>query len=544
MNLSQRHQLGQWFTPAPVVDLALALAKPCLSDKARIVDPACGDGAFLAGALRCGLRAAQLTGIDVDAAAAGACRDRLPEVDISVGDVFSVAPAGSGFDVVIGNPPYVRAERLGAVHKRRVRARLAADWPELPAAELSRVVGRGDLAAAFLLHSLRLLRPGGRLVFVLSSAILDAGYAAQTWALINRVARAVTIVDAPAERWFADAAVNTIIVALERIPAEPTDRVTIARLREPTAAAAQTLRGPAELARVAELRRVAASQPTTWPAALRASPAWFELAEAVGERLVPLSALAELRRGVTSGANSFFYMTRDVAAERGLEPALLMPMVRSPRARGAQRIVVDPARTSHVALVCPEDLSPYPRARAYVRDHAELAHRPTLRNRRPWWRLPCHPARLFLTKAYAARFVQRFSPRPLLADQRVYSVSPREGVAPALLAAALNSTFTALALESLGRASMGEGALEWTVADAAKLPVVDVRGLDAAAASRVADAFTQLSRRPIGDVTAERAEPDRRALDTALLPGVALPAIHAALIDAVRQRSARSASCL
>jgi hypothetical protein len=194
-----------------------------------------------------------------------------------------------------------------------------------------------------------------------------------------------------------------------------------------------------------------------------------------------------------------------------------------------------------LALVAPagrEALARFPAASRYVAAHAAAAARPTLRARPSWWALPTRTARLFLTKAYAARFVQRLSPSPLVADQRLYSVHPRAGVDLELLAAALNSTFTALALESLGRASLGEGALEWTVADAAHLPVLDPRRIAGSARS----ALRELSLRPIGPVQAERGCADRAALDRAVGGSLAdhLPAVHDAHCDSVARRDARA----
>jgi len=99
-----------------------------------------------------------------------------------------------------------------------------------------------------------------------------------------------------------------------------------------------------------------------------------------------------------------------------------------------------------------------------------------------------------------------------------------------------------LALESLGRASLGEGALEVSVGDAAALPVLDVRRLDE---RLVKSAFAPLCHRRLGDVFAEAARPDRRRLDEVLaaafprlLPLV--PELAPALAATVETRLARA----
>src|SRR6266545_7111644 len=110
----------------------------------RLLDPACGDGVFLARAAAAGVGREGLAGIDLDPAAAAAARAAVRGADVRCADLFSLAPAeihAVGFDAVVGNPPYVRQERLGRRTKERVERRLAADWPDLPGADRRQLVG-------------------------------------------------------------------------------------------------------------------------------------------------------------------------------------------------------------------------------------------------------------------------------------------------------------------------------------------------------------------------------------------------------------------
>jgi predicted RNA methylase len=518
--VTRRHVLGQWFTPAPVADLALALGLDGAPAPRRIIDPTCGDGAMLARAAA-RLPGAELVGVELDAEAAAAARARLPGARIVDGDVLDGVLAGErGFDLVIGNPPWVRPDRLPAARRARMAAALRADTSGDDDTEA--LVRRADLAAACVLRAIRLARPGGRVAFVLSTALLDAGYAAPLWRAVRARAAVRALASAPAERWFGDAAVNAMIAVLE--VGAPGGDVRVVRLRAPTEAAARAR----SLDDVAEIRRVASAEPAGWGAALRAPAAWFEIARAAGPALVPLGELAELWRGVTSGANDVFYLPRDAAARARLEPDVLTPLVHSPRDGLDLPIAIDPEATPLLALVIPPGgLAARPAARRWIDRHAAAARRPSTRGRDPWWSLPVRPARLFLTKAYGPRFVQRLAPRPVVADQRMYAVAPRPGVDLDALAAVLNTTWTALALESLGRASMGHGAVEWTVADALALPVLDLRRADPAV---LAAALAAMATRAIRHVAVERSLPDRRALDLAAAAAAA-PAL-APLLDA------------
>lgn len=529
--------LGQVFTPPAVADLALTLALEGARDDATILDPACGDGVFLTRAVARGVDAGHLHGVELDPVAHAAARARVPGANVALGDWFDV-PLGR-FDVIVGNPPYVRQEELGAARKGALAKIVQRDAGVAMGA-------RADLAIAFTVRATAALAPGGRLAFVLSEAVLDAGYGAALRARLGDDLWLRAIVASPDERWFADAALHAAIVVLERphVPG-PAPATRVCALRVPVAEAATRVRTLTDLDDVARVRLMAAADVlrAAWAPLLRAPEVWARFTEVAGVALRPLGTLATVRRGFTTGANEFFYLR--AREPQGIEPACLAPVLRAEK--GARAITVDAGRLGTRAFLAPAgrvDALP-PGARAWVERHAELRTRSTLASRPTWWSLAAAPARLFLAKAYDARFVQRLASTPVVCDQRLYAIDPRDGIAPELLAAVLNATPTALAIESLGRASMGEGALELAVTDAAELPVIDPRAYDAPARARVKAALAGIATRPIGTVAEEAAAPDRAALDAAVLapwPTLAAlaPELRAALVVAVGRRIARA----
>jgi hypothetical protein len=86
-------------------------------------------------------------------------------------DWLSVDPKG-GFDAVIGNPPYVRQEQIKALKPALRKAYQAFD-------------GMADLYVYFYELGLRLLRPGGRLSYVVTNKWLRAGYAEELRGLLS-----------------------------------------------------------------------------------------------------------------------------------------------------------------------------------------------------------------------------------------------------------------------------------------------------------------------------------------------------------------------
>ncbi|MGE0399119.1 MAG: hypothetical protein AB7T06_20580, partial [Kofleriaceae bacterium] len=268
-----------------------------------------------------------------------------------------------------------------------------------------------------------------------------------------------------------------------------------------------------------EEMRAPASNVAAWSEALRAPTVWFAWRDKAHAHLVPLRELCEVRRGLTTGANDVFYVRRDEATRLGLERRFLAPVVRSPFNGAPAAIAIAPEESPIVAIAVPPDakLARAPRIRAWFERHEAAALSTSAARRDPWWSLPVHPARLFFAKAYGPRFVQRLADVPMLADQRVYALHPRDGVDLVALAAVLNALPTALALESMGRRSMGYGAVEWTVHDAMELPVLDVRRASASAIAELHAALSPIARRPVGHVRLERDDAGRARLDRCVL---------------------------
>ena len=83
-------------------------------------------------------------------------------------DVF----AKGGFDVVVGNPPWVRAEQLPATR----RTALAARYRWWRAAGARGFAHQPDLSVAFLERAHQLIRPGGAVALLVPAKLLTAGY--------------------------------------------------------------------------------------------------------------------------------------------------------------------------------------------------------------------------------------------------------------------------------------------------------------------------------------------------------------------------------
>jgi methylase of polypeptide subunit release factors len=77
-----------------------------------------------------------------------------------------------GFDAIVGNPPYVRQELI-----RPIKPALKRAFPDT-------YDGVADLYVYFFDQGLRLLKPGGRLSYMVTNKWLRAGYAEELRALL------------------------------------------------------------------------------------------------------------------------------------------------------------------------------------------------------------------------------------------------------------------------------------------------------------------------------------------------------------------------
>ena len=211
---ARRRVRGQVFTPARLARLVAAEVLAPLAIHGRplvVLDPACGDGAFLAAAAEVAAslgRAVELIGVERDPALAAACRARVPAATIHRAEVLLAAPPLPPADAVVGNPPYVRSIRLKASDPDL--------WSALRGRSAATAHGEWDLYGVFLERALGWVRPGGRVGLVTPSRWLTAAWARRLRAALGATSAVRTVVDFGAAQVFADATTYASIVILER----------------------------------------------------------------------------------------------------------------------------------------------------------------------------------------------------------------------------------------------------------------------------------------------------------------------------------------
>ena len=174
--------LGQIFTPPAIVDCMRTLVR----NSGRVLEPACGDGAFLRhfpGAL----------GIEIDP------RHAPPGAEVM--NFFELA-ADERFATIIGNPPYVRYQDISPGTRR-----LAGD---------SVLDKRANLYLFFIEKCLRHLEPGGELIFITPRDLTKATSAVPLNRQLFAAGTITDFIDLGDVHLFGDATPNCAIWRFER----------------------------------------------------------------------------------------------------------------------------------------------------------------------------------------------------------------------------------------------------------------------------------------------------------------------------------------
>jgi methylase of polypeptide subunit release factors len=589
MPTEERRRWGRFYTAPLGVDLVLRLCLRQASD--RVLDPSCGAGVFLsrAAALKQSLDSTrdavtlgeELWGVEVDRDAAAKALQNLRAQGIAArivrADFFSFdADDLPTFDCIVGNPPYTRQEWMQELapggNKSALIGRVLGQRSPLGGGATT-LTRRAGLHAYFFVHAARFLREGGRLGFVASNSWLDVDYGAGLQAFFLNNFRILAIVESQVERWFTDASINTCLVILERcadVRVRDDHAARFVQLLRPLNAesisladqAAHLLNGPSNdsicvrTIRQGDLRErqpvfgMTAGRTRRWGALLRAPQVYFDTLDRNRDRLVPLKSFVSIRRGFTSGANEFFYLDQAALAEWNIEPEFLRPLVKSPRDCAGR--IVDPLHLTFQVFVVHrgKPLLLGTNALRYIEwgESRGFHTRPTCAARERWYDLgEKRPAHLAWFKGVWTRHFCPLLPETIALDQQLYGIELREPKLCKVVAALLNSTWTALCAELGGRVNFGDGILWLAAYEAGQLPLPDPARLTDAQAAALESTFDTLAARPVLPIFEEMAQSDRRASDEKVfdlmeLDNATRQAIRAAVVKLVQARLTRAKS--
>ena len=367
--------------------------------------------------------------------------------------------------MAIANPPYVRQELIKPDGYKNALARMYADA----------ATRRSDLYCHFYARGLQLLADGGAHVFVCSNSWLDVGYGAKLQEHLLNAARVRTIYESAVEKQFSTAEINTIISVIEKSPPRDEDETRFVSLRDEFDEAiadanlrrevVKTRRELLEAGRgSSNSRGVRKFVGDKWGGKyLRAPSVYHHVLNEYSGRLVRLGDVAGVRFGIKTGANKFFYLTRETLASWGIEPEFQRRVMTTPRE--SRRIAVDADSLPHRLFMCHEDKDKLAgtRALAYIEwgESQGYHRRRSVASRRRWWDLGKRDGvRLGMNllvgntvRAYRAikdtHFTHNFQIFPVVTGGRIKGVC-----------AGINSVLGQLMVNIEARVNFGQGVLE------------------------------------------------------------------------------------
>lgn len=457
---------GAYYTPAELTRFLARWAVRGAMD--RVLEPACGDGAFLTAVserfadLGVPDLTDRLTGVERDPTEAAKARAIAPTAEVLTSDFFDVDPGAiSPMDAVIGNPPYIRYHGFTGSAREKGLARARDQGVEL--------TNLASSWAHFVVHSVAFLAPSGRLALVLPAELLHTDYAEPVRELLMRRFGSVLIV-AFDRGVFSGAQVDAVLLL-----ASNDDERGLRVVRVPDERTLETL----DIG--ADADRTTAATPRRWSASVDAAASRVYEDLRASNAAIPLGAFASVDIGFVSGANDFFILSCEEAARRGLPPDVLTPTMRRPgdipgllASGGDVRLLLDLA-----GRPAPSD----DRLLAYLQEGeaSNISARYKCRVRRPWYAVPLPRSKpdAFLP------YMSHHGPRLIVNDVGARSSNLLHGVtlgllapAPRALAVAMMSSQTLLSAEIEGRA-YGGGVLKLETKEAERM-LVPVLTSDAA----------------------------------------------------------------
>ncbi|WP_175059794.1 N-6 DNA methylase [Thermococcus sp. 2319x1] len=542
-------------------------------------------------------------------------------------------------------------ERLKGEYKNKIKAHMETIIKEKFRCEMS-LPGRSDLYAYFFIQAVNLLNPNGSLVFITSNSWLDVDFGKALQEFFLRFTHLKAVIDYTT-RSFEQADVNTVITVLTRKPKElfntvgeecvnfvllkrGFDKLSREIIEKMLECYVEKVKGievfggvvhsyedddirvrsvkAVELAKMGGFE-IGKRNPLLgtynifgeysgmkWGGILIRAPRIFYVILDKGKgKLVKLGEIAEVRFGIKTGANEFFYLEpiknpiewpvcricgRVHKPEEGLvavknkagwegyiEEELLRPVIKSPK--DLKHLIVKREDLTMMMFVCgisPTKLeSGYPHAFNYVKwgESNKYHLRPTVKGRKYWYSLPeLRPPQILIRQFFNHKFDTPYNPDYYPTDHTFYyltNISPEQEEP---LAAVLNSSIIAMLIELFGRKNMGEGVLTLYGPEWRNLLVVDVNSLSSSQKKELTQAFNHMANREIKsifeelglpkpnkdlsninpeDVSLDKVLPDRRELDRVIFEALGLTEeeqleVYRAVVELVKQRLVKAKS--
>lgn len=474
----QRKARGAFFTPSELVRF---ITRWAIRDKTdRVLEPSCGDAAFLVeaarGLLELGADVSDMPDLlhaaeiheESARKAESAVRQAGGDAEVFVGDFFEAPFMASSYKAVVGNPPYVRYQEFSG--PARLKAREAA------MAAGVRLTALASSWAAFVVQSGELLAPDGRMGLVLPAELLTVNYAAPVRSYLMERFSSVRLV------LFEELVFPGVLEEVVLLLAEgsgPTDHLEVCQITSEK-----------DLSSPDAVRWIPPLSSAKWtPALMPTTSADLYTDFLLDDGFELLEEWGDIDLGMVTGNNRYFTLNAATADSCGLTEGSLLRI--SPPGSRHLRGLTFTTKTweemvlsgSRGYLFYPKSTDLLPEEQAYVDAGLEQAvdNAYKCRVRTPWWRVPLtDPAHLLFTymNHHTPRMVaNRANVRHLNSVHGVRLHAGRVRTGQDLLPIGSLNSVTLLGAELVGR-SYGGGILKLEPKEADLLPVPSQTLLD------------------------------------------------------------------
>lgn len=294
---------GGFYTPEAIASFMLKWALHG-KDDANIFEPSCGDGVFLDALRKGDFRYSSMLGLELDEEEARKAELVKPlRSEVINEDFYSFYSQDKKFDVIVGNPPYIRYQFF-LEHQKEAAAAIFNEaglkYSKLTNAWVSFVVGCSLM-----------LKEEGKIAFVLPAEILQVSYAKQLREFLAHFYNKINIVSFE-KLVFPNIQQEVVLLLCEK---DTTDSHTIEHIELRDAEGLLDL----DLRKLDRPQKKIDFQANKWTFYFLEQEE-IDLIETIQVRglVAPLGEYATVEVGITTGANSFFTVSRSTVEEYGL----------------------------------------------------------------------------------------------------------------------------------------------------------------------------------------------------------------------------------
>jgi hypothetical protein len=469
--------------------------------------------------------------------------------------------------------------------------------------------GQADIYAYMFFHAAAHLKPGGRMGFITSNSWLDVAYGYELQKFFLNKFKLIAMCESRCEPWFEQSAVNTVFTILERSDDVKANRENLTRfikfkkplrelfpedslidaqkrwikieqfvdriegvcasgqatdkrckvfekmeteyVKEPQIISYEDEDVRMRIIKQGDLRDAVYDEGQTvkWGKYLRGPDIYFETLKKCADKFVPLAKVADIRFGIKTGINEFFYLTDEQVEHWGIEKEFLKTVIKSPKESGG--IELDKKDLKFYVFLCHKDKSELRGTNAlkYIKwgetqktnEGKPWPEVQSVSGRGNWYELPKRlPSLLLLPMVSGDSLRCILNTCKAQVDHNLFEVISEDKNVLNSLGIYLNSGISFLCRELTGRANLGDGALKVEGVDWERIFVPKKEYLIKLSKSAGAE-FKKLCKRTIKDIETESKRKDRQGFERAVLEALGLPEslsdrVLEAVVDLVEER--------